>query len=269
MKKKKVSKKRSRVSSGLKKSKKENVSSHKKISVRKKSIKKKVTLKVTKKVSKRKTLKSASRKKKLSLKQKAVFEPAGNNPVVYPVKISSEEFSSRELPRFYGKDFLKLLVRDPWCVYAYWEVTPSTFDKFTTRLQNKINNARLILRVYDVTGIIFNGNNANKFFDLGIDYDVLNWYINTNSPGLSFCVELGFLLEDGEFVVILRSNTVNTPLDRPSSVIDEKWMFPKDLFNILYKMSFGFHGSSPVGDLWSERLRLDISSGIFSVNKSL
>jgi len=159
-----------------------------------------------------------------------------------------------ELPSEYGQDKLVLLVRDPWWIYAYWELTSQTLDKIKKELGAAFSGARHILRVYDISNIIFNGNNAHRFFDIQVNEYANNWYIDTAGPGRSWCVDLGLLLSDGRFIKILRSNTVQTPLDGPSWITDEEWMIPDDMFSRLYGMGFGFGQSSAVGKKnWQHR----------------
>ncbi len=172
-----------------------------------------------------------------------------------------------DLPLGYGEDKIVLQVRDPWWVHAYWEVCWPTRERLSLELGNDYNRARAALRVYDVTDIIFNGTNANRFFDIEVNLDAANWYIDTGGPGRSWCVDLGLRLPDGRFVTIVRSNTVFTPLDGPSWITDEEWMIPDDMFARLYGLGFGFGPSSPVGKGWKERLKLHIGSpGLFSVS---
>jgi hypothetical protein len=156
-----------------------------------------------------------------------------------------------------------LVVRDPWWLYTYWEVKDSTWDKFKAELKDEFYKARRVLRAYDVSGIIFNGSNANKFFDLGIREDATNWYIDTGAPGKSWCVEFGLLLRDGRFITILRSNVVETPTDGPSCITDEEWMIPDEMFSRLYGMGFGLGKSSPTGGVW--RKGIISSPGIASM----
>jgi len=159
-----------------------------------------------------------------------------------------------ELPSEYGQDKLVLLVRDPRWIYAYWELTSQTLDKFKKELGNAFSGARRTLRVYDISNIIFDGNNAHRFFDIQVNEYANNWYIDAGGPGRSWCVDLGLLLSDGRFITILRSNTVQTPLDGPSWITDEEWMIPEDMFSRLYGMGFGFGQSSAVGKKnWSQR----------------
>ncbi len=165
---------------------------------------------------------------------------------------------SQELPSAYGQDKMALFVRDPWWLYVYWEIGSPTVEKLKAQLKDEFYKAKRILRVYDVTHIIFDGNNANRLFDLEIHEFANNWYIDVGAPGRSWCVDLGLRLSDGRFVTILRSNVVQTPLDGPSGITDEEWMIPDDMFSRLYGMGFGLGKSSPAGKAWRQKM---ISSG--------
>lgn len=170
----------------------------------------------------------------------------------------------QELPYQYGKDKLVLQVRDPWWLHSYWELAPYTFDRIRQELGNEFYSAKRVLRVYDVSQIIFDGNNAHRFFDIEISPDVTNWYIDTGGPGRSWCIDLGLKLPSGKFITILRSNTVHAPLDGPSWITDEEWMVPEEMFSRLYGMGFGLGQSSPVGKAWQERVKKALFSGVLA-----
>jgi hypothetical protein len=170
----------------------------------------------------------------------------------------------QDLPAGYGKDKIVLQTRDPWWIHAYWEVTAETFDRLREQFGNAFFNAKRILRVYDVSHIIFDGTNAHRFFDIEISSYANNWYIDTGGPGRYWCVDLGLLLSDNRFITIVRSNTVFTPLEGPSWVTDEEWMVPEDMFARLYGMGFGLGRSSPVGKAWQERIKRELFSGVLA-----
>lgn len=175
-----------------------------------------------------------------------------------------------ELPQTYDKDIIVVQVRDPWWLYAYWEVRSLTYQRLKTELKALFETAKKVLRVYDVSYINFNGANAHRFFDIDIIHDANSWYIDTAGPGRSWCVDLGLRLADGRFIVIARSNIVATPLDGPSWITDEEWMVPDDLFAKLYASAAGLGGSPvKIKKPWAalEKQRLfsgGISSGGFS-----
>jgi hypothetical protein len=161
----------------------------------------------------------------------------------------------QDLPYQYDQDRIVLQVRDPWWIHAYWEVSNTTSERLRNELKDEFYRARRVLRVYDVSHIVFNGQNAHNFFDIQINEYANNWYIDTGGPGRSWCVDLGLLLAGGRFITIVRSNIVYTPLEGPSWITDEEWMIPEDMFARLYGMGFGLGRSSPVGKGWQERIK--------------
>jgi len=167
----------------------------------------------------------------------------------------------QDLPGGYGEDKLVLQVRDPWWMYTYWEVTFDTWNRLRERLGDVFERAKKVLRVYDISQVDFNGRNAHRFFDLEVRPDANSWYIDSGSPGRSWCVDFGLKLPNGEFITIIRSNIAHTPLDGPSWITDEEWMIPDEMFARLYGMGFGFGQSSPVGKAWAQRFKQALFSG--------
>ena len=201
-----------------------------------------------------KKAKRTSRIKKITRKKTVQFSQTQTAKASEPVKTSipvnvSAPVRQEDLPVKYDRDKMVLQVRDPRWLHTYWEIREDTLTKFKNELKDEFYKARRILRVYDVSHIIFDGNNAHRFFDLQINEYADNWYIEVGGPGRSWCVDYGLLLSDGRFITILRSNTVETPLEGPSCITDEEWMIPDDMFARLYGIGFGL-GSSPVGKGW-------------------
>jgi hypothetical protein len=214
--------------------------------------------------------------KKAALPRPAVATSAKATPVYQEVLIENAKFShpqatitqrrdSRELPSAYNQDRMVLQVRDTRWLHCYWEVAPDTWERLRRELGPEVERAKRVLRVYDVSHIIFNGRNAHRHFDIEVGSYADNWYIDTNGPGRSWCVDYGLRLSSGKFITILRSNVVHTPLDGPSWITDEEWMIPDDLFARLYGMGFGLGKSSPLGKAWREKMALVSSPGIASM----
>ena len=190
---------------------------------------------------------------------------AVNTKFSHPESIRFSRTMPEDLPSGYDQDKIILQVRDPRWVHSYWELRSQTIEGLKNKLGNDFYSAKKILRVYDVTNIIFDGFNANSFFDIQYNDFANSWYIDTNGPGRSWCVDLGLMLTNGRFITILRSNVVKTPLDSPSMITDEEWMIPDDVFARLYGMGFGLGKSSPVGRAWQERIKQGLfSSGLSS-----
>ncbi|MFA5199831.1 MAG: DUF4912 domain-containing protein [Candidatus Omnitrophota bacterium] len=228
---------------------------------------------IPKKIISKVGTKIKSNNKSPSVKNRQVKEiPSFNETVIANTKFSHSDNQymaarsmPQELPSGYDQDKMILQVRDPHWLHTYWELRPRTIEAVKNKLGDEFYRAKKILRVYDVSNIMFNGFNANKFFDIVINDYANSWYIDTAGPGRSWCVDLGLMLPDGRFIMLLRSNVVSTPLDGPSWVTDEEWMIPDDMFARLYGMGFGLGRSSPVGGAWQERIKQGLfSSGLSS-----
>jgi hypothetical protein len=127
------------------------------------------------------------------------------------------------LPRTYGDNRIVLLVRDPYWLFAYWEIQPDRVDAGRAHLGPAFDSARWVLRVYDITGIAFDGFNAHSFFDIDLVGSADNWYIEVPEDDHCYCADIGIRAGDGRFYVLARSNQVETPRARISDVVDEAW----------------------------------------------
>ncbi|MFZ5639751.1 MAG: DUF4912 domain-containing protein [Bacillota bacterium] len=122
----------------------------------------------------------------------------------------SREF---KIPERYNENYLVLLVRNPYCLFAYWELTEEQRNLITKEFGCEWGGVPLILRLYDVTGLNFDGRNAHSFRDLSVHALADNFYLYELEANKGYCVDLGVITPDGRFVTILRSNVVTTPRD--------------------------------------------------------
>jgi hypothetical protein len=168
------------------------------------------------------------------------------------------------LPEGYGDNHIVLLVRDPRCLYAYWEITQDKREELQQKLGIDIwQQSKLILRVEDVTDLATGGNSVN-YFDIEIDNHAMSWYVHVPEANRSYRVNLGFLTHHREFYTLARSNIVTTPRDGISEIIDEQWMIVEEEFKRLYKLAAGcFTGDSSVGiaEAIMKRQQLEMGSG--------
>lgn len=142
------------------------------------------------------------------------------------------------LPKTYGDTKIAILPRDPMWFYSYWEISQGTYCDLAKKLgEQKFNASRWVLRVYDVTGKNFDGSNANRFFDVSINTASENWYINVGEYNRVWCVDIGLLTPDGEFIIVARSNILAMPRQGVSSVTDEHWAILQREFERLLKLS--------------------------------
>ncbi|MGC8869665.1 MAG: DUF4912 domain-containing protein [Brevinematia bacterium] len=135
---------------------------------------------------------------------------------------------TKELPYEYGDTKITFLVQDPYWTHVYWEISHSKREELGL-LPRGEHGKQLVIRVYDVTGVesVFNGLNANSFFDVYVNDYTNNWYINVPEYDRSYCADLGVII-DGKFVVIARSNIIKVPRGSVSPYYDEEWMIVTD-----------------------------------------
>jgi len=178
-----------------------------------------------------------------------------------------EEFPlprGKDLPGGYGQDRLVLMVRDPYWLHAYWEITDDTINLAKSELGPEHEGSASILRIYEIEG-----GEPRRAFDIRLDGNASNWYINVGKPGACFCVDIGILTHSGRFYSLARSNTVTMPPIGMSNVVDEKWMSLQEEYERMYALSGGFalgSSSAEMRKMFEKRLQQEISSGaLFSM----
>jgi hypothetical protein len=177
--------------------------------------------------------------------------------------------ASGELPQGYNEERITILSRDPFVAYAYWEATPSRIEREKAWFGW---DSKLCLRVYDITGVQFDGRNAIGYFDQEIVDRIGNWYFDFGRPTHSFCTDIGLLSPKGQFLTIARSNYITMPRDGVSDVIDEEWILVDEEFWELYGYPEGLRKgvSSPeMQEMLRRRRETEISSpGLFSHDRT-
>ncbi|MFA5146903.1 MAG: DUF4912 domain-containing protein [Candidatus Omnitrophota bacterium] len=193
---------------------------------------------------------------------------ARQNP--QPLKI--RERKEFRFPQGYGDNKIVLLVRDPWWIFAYWEIRRDKEESVIGSIRSSGDDvAKSILRIYDVTDINFNGQNAHSYFDIDLKGLASNWYINVGNPDRSWVVDIGILSKKGNFYLLARSNVVKTPRFGMSDKLDAEWMMSEDEYWKMFGLSGGFgvgKGSLEVREMIKKRLEEQVSSGGISSGAS-
>ncbi len=165
-----------------------------------------------------------------------------------------------ELPRGYGDHFIYLMVRDPYWLYAYWEIQKHREAEALQQLGGRWEKVRSILRLYRLS--LDPG--GHTFRDIRLVPGAENWFLDVEA-NQDYVVEIGLLHEDGRFIALARSNQITTPRMGMSDVLDEEWMSID--FDKMYALSGGFEvgrSSAALSKLMEERLRSAITSGASS-----
>lgn len=175
------------------------------------------------------------------------------------------------LPSGYGKDRIIVMVRDPWWIFTYWEITMQRQREVGQRMQQSGHNFdRTVLRIYDVTDLVhFDGTNAHRYFDIALRDMAKNWYIDVFEPNRRWCIEIGMVSKEGGYFMLARSNIVKTPRFGMSDILDEMWMASEEEYWWLFGASGGFDvgkSSLEMKELFQKYFQEWISSGaLFSM----
>jgi hypothetical protein len=185
----------------------------------------------------------------------------------YEVGVPTRDLSAKvpkELPAGYGRDRIVVMVRDPYWLHAYWELTRHAIQRAEAALGQDWHGARPILRVIDVSTNGISNPSESILRDIDIHGGCNNWYIDVANPPKSFRVDIGYLSKKGRFYVLARSNVVNTPRAGVSDIIDENWAdIDAHKADRIYAMSGGFDptaSSLELKQLFEERLRRPLGS---------
>jgi hypothetical protein len=210
----------------------------------------------------------------LHRKQRAVArntsESNGNGQRIeaskFDIGVATKNLSTalpRELPNGYGRDRIVLMVRDPFWLHTYWELTATSVQRAEVALGQDWHSAKPIIRVLDVTSEDISGSSEAVVRDIDIHGGCNNWYIDVQNPPRSYRVDIGYLTKQGRFYVLSRSNVVTTPRAGISDKIDENWADVQKNYEKIYAMSSGFDptaSSLELKQLFEERLRRPMGS---------
>jgi len=147
------------------------------------------------------------------------------------------------------KDRVVVMVRDPFWLHVYWELTPASVERAQAAMGQHWHGARPVLRLNEVTR---NGttNSARRIVrDVEIHGGVNNWYIDVQDPPNSYQVEIGYLAPCGKFFSLARSNVVSTPKATSGDSFDRNWSEVAKDFDRVYAMSGGYLEQETNGDL--------------------
>jgi hypothetical protein len=185
----------------------------------------------------------------------------------YEVGVPTKDLSAKvpkDLPAGYHKDRIVVMVRDPYWLHSYWELTRGAVHRAQAALDQEWHGARPILRLLDVSSRDTTSRSEKIVRDIDIHGGCNNWYIDVNNPPRSYRVDIGYLSQTGRFYVLARSNVVTTPRAGVSDVIDENWAdIDAKKADRIYAMSAGFDptaSSLELKQLFEERLRRPLGS---------
>jgi uncharacterized protein len=107
-------------------------------------------------------------------------------------------------PETYGVDRVRLLVKDPEWMFAYWDLSARAVDSLRRELGERgMALTRLTLLISDPgqggTSVIL------------LPYGARAWYVRADSAPRTYRAQIGWTLPSGQFRLLAESNVVSTP----------------------------------------------------------
>lgn len=112
--------------------------------------------------------------------------------------------------------------------FAYWRIRQEWVEETARRRGGAWHNCRLILRLYDVSCVQFNGFNAHGIQDEPLPSLCGQRFFHLPRPGTSQLGEVGFLLRSGEFLPAARSHHAQFARNAWSSHRDQTALYMDD-----------------------------------------
>ncbi|WP_244671128.1 DUF4912 domain-containing protein [Bacillus sp. NTK034] len=94
-------------------------------------------------------------------------------------------------------------------VKVIWKLSSHKEKMASLYLDEPVSSMRKSLRIYDVTGIIFDGANAVSDHEVILSHQS-EWIFKGLKPSKVYCVELGIKLTESHFFPLLRSEAIHT-----------------------------------------------------------
>ncbi|MEL7316103.1 MAG: DUF4912 domain-containing protein [Cyanobacteria bacterium J06559_3] len=124
-----------------------------------------------------------------------------------------------DLPGGYGESRIVLLPRDPQWAYAYWDIP----NDHKQELRNQ-GGERLALRFYDVTDIDINSQSPHSLQQYECGEVAREWYLPVPVSDRDYTIEIGYVCNDGRWLVLARSASMRIPPVYPSDWIEDKFL---------------------------------------------
>jgi|GEM_PF-4714333 len=119
-----------------------------------------------------------------------------------------------ELPSLADENRLLIMPVDPYLIFSCWTIKKNDLEMLARKINREYRRLSPVLRFSDITGIVYDGFNANSYFDIEIKPEAGSCYITLWGAGRRYIADLGFINEYGIFYPVCRSNIAETPPGR-------------------------------------------------------
>jgi hypothetical protein len=148
-----------------------------------------------------------------------------------------------------AKDRLVVMVRDPFWLHAYWELSRKSIERAKVAMNHAWHSAKPILRLSELQHDGEKDAARVPVRDIEVHGGVHNWYIDVHEPPKTYQLEIGYLASNGTFYPLARSNVVSTPKVEARNTFDKNWSDVAKDFDRIYAMSGGYAEPDSKGEL--------------------
>ncbi len=147
-------------------------------------------------------------------------------------------------PSSLSQEGMVLLAVNPHLGFIQWHINDLTVADLNEKERDSFSRGcRLVLRVYDVSNVEFNGFNAISQFDIDINNLTGNYYLNINRSECNLLAEVGFRFSDNRFRACVRSNYMYFDRPRRSSRFNFSGLYVSHGFTRIFAVENAVCGS--------------------------
>ncbi|NMD71853.1 DUF4912 domain-containing protein [Bacillus sp. DNRA2] len=111
------------------------------------------------------------------------------------------------------EDELSVTILTEEKITVAWRLSEQRMNFVASYFGKPYDSFRTALRIYDITDIDFNGNNAHLFHEFMMKKGQNDWKIKGLNANRHYCLEWGIHLSETEFFPLLRSVPFQTQFD--------------------------------------------------------
>jgi len=105
-----------------------------------------------------------------------------------------------------GETQLVAFVRDPQCVFTYWEVTPERLEEVKKELKEEFKDSYMVLRLYHIEP---NGEQI-LFDEIRLEPTQINRYVELKETGKTYVLEIAQKTLAGRYISFAKSSQILT-----------------------------------------------------------
>lgn len=128
-----------------------------------------------------------------------------------------------EPPPGYGVDECGLLVRDPWHLFAWWELTAAGLDEARQQLGDEAETARLVLRLFSMAQPGERGPERESH-DHDLDARRGSMQLASPRPGVMVRAAVGLAAPSGLFAPVAESSALQVPPTEVAASLSDEWI---------------------------------------------